>query len=239
MLIQKKFIRFASICCFLSVITTLGIHAYFPDPPASFEERVLLFRNTTYLINRWWVIIHCLLVIAAMWGFALILFRKSPGFAGLGFLFFCVFGIAEIARQMIVLFYMNGLREQYAGATDPVVREAIKTTLDYAPLLTSPLFGLFIMAFGLGGLCYGISLWNTKGFSQLIAVMMIISGITSLIFLGNSFWQNESLGRFIEKYNLTFTPLLRLLTGVWLWKKASQLTGKGERLAHVTELSRG
>jgi len=227
MLIQKKFIRFASICCFLSVITTLGIHAYFPDPPPSFEERVLLFRNTIYLVNRWWVIIHCLLVIAAMWGFALLQFKKAPGFSGLGFLFFCVFAIAEIARQMFVLFYMNGLREQYVSATDPVVREGIKATLTYAPLLTAPLFGLFIMAFGLGGLCYGISLWDSKGFSKWIAVMMLISGITSLIFLGNNFWRNESLEKFIEKYNLVFTPLLRLLTGVWLWKQANTLLKAG------------
>lgn len=223
MLVQKKFIRFAAACCFLSVITTLGIHAYFPDPPPSFEERVLLFRNTIYLVNRWWVIIHCLLVIAAMWGFALLQFKKTPGFAGLGFLFFCVFAIAEITRQLFVLFYMNGLREQYVTATDPTIREAIKATLAYAPLLTSPLFGLFIMAFGLGGLCYGISLWDSKGFSKWIAVMMLISGIMSLIFLGNSFWRNESLEKFIEKYNLVFTPLLRLLTGVWLWKKANTL----------------
>lgn len=222
MLIQKTFIRFAAVCCLLSVITTLGIHAYFPDPPASFEERIFLFRNTTYLVNRWWVIVHCLLVVAAMWGFALLQWKDAPGLAGLGFLFFGVFAIAEITRQMIVLFYINGLREQYVNATDIAVKEGIKLALTHAPLLTAPLFGLFIMAFGLGGLCYGISLWPSRGFSKWIAVMMLASGIMSLVFLGNSFWQNESLGRFIEKYNLTFTPLLRLLTGVWLWKKAGK-----------------
>ena len=73
MIIQKNFIRFASVCCFITVITTLGIHAYFPNPPASFEDRLLLFRNKMYLINRWWVIIHCLLVIVAMFT------RKPPG----------------------------------------------------------------------------------------------------------------------------------------------------------------
>jgi hypothetical protein len=107
MIIQKNFLRFASVCCFITVITTLGIHAFFPNPPANFEERLLLFRNKTYLINRWWVIIHCILVIVAMWGFALVQLKKTPGLTGLGFLFFCVFGIAEITRQMMVLFYIN------------------------------------------------------------------------------------------------------------------------------------
>jgi len=73
----------------------LGIHAFFPDPPTSFDERILLFRNKIYLVNRWWVVVHCLMVIVAMWGFALLLFKKTPGLTGLGFLFFCVFGIAR------------------------------------------------------------------------------------------------------------------------------------------------
>ena len=51
MVIQKNFIRFASLCCFISVITTLGIHAFFPDPPASFDERILLFRNTDLFVK--------------------------------------------------------------------------------------------------------------------------------------------------------------------------------------------
>ena len=76
---HRNFIRFAAICCFASVITTLGIHLFFPDPPESFEERVLLFQNTTYLINRWWVIIHCLLVIISMWGFGMLQIKTSMG----------------------------------------------------------------------------------------------------------------------------------------------------------------
>ncbi|HEY6504498.1 MAG TPA: hypothetical protein VIZ28_11035 [Chitinophagaceae bacterium] len=221
MIIQQKFIRFASVCCFLSVVTTLGIHAYFPDPPTDFEERILLFRDQTYLINRWWVIIHCLLVIASMWGFALLQIKKTPGFTGLGFLFFCVFAIAEIARQMIVLFYTNGLREQYFLTEDPAIKEGLRITLTHAGLLTAPLFGVFIFAYGLGGLCYGLSLAQTKGFSQALSAMLIISGIVSFLFLGNYFWKIHLLEQFTEKFNLIFTPLLRALTGLWLWKKSN------------------
>ena len=221
MILQKNFIRFASVCCFITVITTLGIHAFFPDPPAGFEERILLFRNTTYLVNRWWVIAHCLLVIVAMWGFALLLFKKTPGLAGLGFLFYCVFGIAEITRQMMVLFYTNVLREQYYTATDTAIKEGLKITLASAGQLTAPLFGVFILMFGLGSLCYGSSLIKTKGFSKLLSIMLIISGIVSFIMLGNNFWKIPVIDEAIEKYSYSFTPLLRLLTGVWLWKHSN------------------
>jgi hypothetical protein len=224
MIIQKRFIRFAATCCFLSVITTLGIHAFFPDPPPSFEERLLLYRDPVYLLNRWWVILHCLLVVTAMWGFALIQFRKTPGLTGLGFIFFSVFAIAEITRQFLVLYYMNGLREQYIAASDRAVQDAIKTMLTYAPQLTAPLFGLFILSFGLGGICYGLSIWHEKGFGKSVALVMLVSGVMSLVFLANSLLNNSGLERFIEKFNLVFTPLMRLLTGIWLWKKAGNLS---------------
>jgi hypothetical protein len=217
---SNQFLRFASICCFITVITTLGIHIYFPEPPQDFEQRILLFQNKIYLLNRWWVIFHCLLVIISMWGIAIVKMKQSPGFTGLGFLFFAVFGIAEITRQMFVLFYLNGLREQYFLATDPAIKEIIKNTLTNAGLLGAPLFGVFILAFGLGNLCYGLSLYNEKGFGKILSVLLIIWSIGSFIALGNNFWQLSWVDDFIEKYNYTFQPLMRVLLAIWLWKRS-------------------
>ena len=52
--------------------------------------------------------------------------------------------------------------------------------------------------------------------------MMIISGITSFVLLGNDFWRISSLEKIIEKYNLSFTPLLRFLTAIWIWKNQTR-----------------
>jgi hypothetical protein len=223
MVIQKNFIRFTSVCCFITVITTLGIHAWFPDPPAGFEERILLFRSKIYLLNRWWVIAHCLLVITAMWGFAILQLKKTPGWTGLGLLFFCVFGIAEITRQMMVLLYANALREQYYMATDEVTRNGLKIVLSTAGQLTAPLFGVFILMFGLGNLCYGFSLIHSKGLSKLLSILLIISAIANFVILGNSFWKVPAIDETIEKYSYTFTPFLRAITGFWLWKNSSRV----------------
>ncbi|MBC7946644.1 MAG: hypothetical protein H7Y42_02110 [Chitinophagaceae bacterium] len=222
MLIQKRFIRFTAICCFLSVITTLGIHLYFPDPPSEFEKRLLLFRDSTYILNRWWVIAHCLLVIVAMWGFALIQWKKSPGLTGLGYLGFVVFGIAEITRQMFVLFYMNEMREQYFLSADPTVRNSLRIGLETAGLLSSPLFGLFFLMFGLGNLCYGLSLLGEKGFSKVISVFLLTWGVTTLIAFGNIFWEFPVIARVIEVYNYSFQPLVRALIAIWLWRKSAR-----------------
>lgn len=220
---SKSFLHFAAACCLLSMITTLGIHLAFPEPPADFEQRILLFRDQIYLLQRWWIIVHCLLVIVSMCGVALWLIRKSPGFAPLGFLFFAVFGIAEIFRQMIVLFYFNGLREQYHLATDAATKEVFRNTLSTAGLMASPLFGLFMLSFGLGNLFYGIGLAREKGWSRWLSVLLIAWALFVFLSLGNEFWRSESLGSIVEAYSFTYQPLMRLLIAIWLWQKAGNL----------------
>jgi|SRR5687768_15676540 len=223
MIVKKKFIKFASICCLLTVVTTLGIHLFFPDPPASFEERILLFQNQTYIINRWWVIAHCVLVIISMWGFGMLQLKDSPGFTVLGFLFFSVFAIAEITRQMFVLFYINDLRQQYLAVSDPVIKEGLKFTISNAGLLTAPLFGLFIFTFGLGNLCYGLSLTGEAGFNRLLSVMLIVWSIASFLTLANSFWKQPAIDSFMDKFSFTYQPFIRAVIGLWLWKKSAQV----------------
>ena len=219
----KNFTRIASISCFISVITTLGIHLWFADPPADFEQRIFMFRDKLYLLNRWWVIAHCLLVIISMWGMALFLIRKSPGFAPLGFLFFAVFGLAEIYRQMYVLFYINGLREQYSLATDPSVKEVLKNTLNQAGILSTPLFGLFVLSFGIGNLFYGFSLFNEKGLGKLLSFLLMFWAIGNFAALGNEFWRSSALSNYLEHYSYTYQPFMRLLLAIWLWNKSSIL----------------
>jgi len=99
----------------------------------------------------------------------------------------------------------------------------LKITLASASQLTGPLFGVFILMYGLGSLCYGLSLIKSKGFSKLLSIMLIIAGIVGFIVLGNNFWKLPSLDRAIEKYSYSFTPLLRALTGIWLWKNSNDL----------------
>lgn len=221
---QKGFLRFAAVCCFLSVVTTLGIHLFLPAPPEDFEQRALLHTSTTYLLNRWWVIVHCLLVVTAMWGVCLVQWKKALGTAGLGFVFFAVFAVVEITRQLFILFYINELRVQYAAATDLLSKQNLRNLLTYAGLLTAPLFGLFILSFALGNLCYGLSLWKEKGFGKWVSAFLLVWASGTLTAFGNSFWQSESIDRFIAFYNYSFQPLVRALLGVWLWKKASSFS---------------
>lgn len=215
---QKNFIRFAAICCFLSVITTLGIHLFFPDAPTGFEERARLHNNTMYLLNRWWIIIHCLLALIAMWGVFLVQYKKSPGFSGLGFLFFGVFAITEIARQLLVLFYLNPLRVKYLAETNEAVKTILKLEIENFSLLGTSMFGLFVLAFGLGNLCYGLSLFKEKGFSKVLSWLLILWSFGSFTALGNEFWNSNGINIFIGHYNAFYQPIMRGLLAWWLLK---------------------
>jgi hypothetical protein len=221
-MIQPNFIRFTAICGFITVLTTFGIHLFFPDPPSDFEARVRLFQDTTYLANRWFVIGHCLLALVAMWGFFLVQYRRSVGFTGLGFIFFNVFAVFEIARQMFVLFYLNGLRAQYIAATDPSVQSLLKHGLTTFGLFGAGFFGVFILAFGLGNLFYGLSLWQEKGFGKWLSWLMILWSFGSFTALANEFIKSEGIEQFIGNYNFVYQPLMRGLLAWWVWQQAKQ-----------------
>ena len=184
-----------------------------------------MFRDKIYMLNRWWVIAHCLLVIFSMWGMALLLIKKSPGFAPLGFLFIAVFGLAEITKQMYVLFYINGLREQYSLASDFAVKEVLKNTLTHAGILSAPLYGLFVFTFGIGNLFFGFSLFHEKSFSKMLSILLMIWAIGNFSAFGNEFWRSATLNAFLENYSYTYQPLMRALLALWLWKKSAELTG--------------
>lgn len=163
---KPSFIHVAAMACLLSVITTIGIHSLFKYNAATFEQQVILHQNSTYLLNRWWVIIHCLLVIVAMWGFFLARPKDTTPLTGLGFVFFVVFGITETFRQLLILFYLNNLRAQYFVAADHATKLFYEKSITSFSMFGNSLFGLFILTFALGNLFYGLSLLKTTGYSK-------------------------------------------------------------------------
>jgi len=217
-----SFLTFAAICSFLSTITTLGIHLWFPDFSPDFNDRLLLYKNNTYLLNRWWVIVHCLLVLFSMWGIYLIQRQKSPAFSGIGLMFFGVFSITEIARQVLVLFYLNGLRIKYLNTESPGIREILKTDIENFSLFSNALFGLFILAFALGNLFYGLSLWKESGFGKVVSWLFLIWSAGNFTALIIEFIPNHFADKILGIYSYTFQPLMRVLIGFWLLKKTGE-----------------
>jgi hypothetical protein len=220
----QRFLLVAIVCCFLSVITTLGIHSSLFDlGDLSFDDRIRLFENSKYITNRFWVIVHCLFVLIAMLGFLLIQIKKSPGFTILGFVFFTVFSFTEIFRQMFVFFYLNNLRRAYLETDDASIREMIQINMDHAGLIGYALFGLFIVAFALGNISYGISLFGDAKIDRILGYLLLFWGFGNLAAFGNEFWQSKSIGHVVEYFSIIYQPIMRALVGWWLWHKLKQI----------------
>ena len=230
----KRFIFFSAVCCLLSVITTLGIHSSLFDlGELTFEERLNLIDNTTYMANRFWIIFHCLLVLVSMLGFLLIQVKTSPGFTILGFVFFTVFSFTEIFRQMFVFFYLNNLRRAYLDTDDEIIRNAIQINMEHAGLIGYALFGLFIVAFALGNICYGLSLLGGPKWDRILSYLLLFWGLGNLAAFANEFIHSDALSVFVEYFSIIYQPIMRLLIGLWLLDKFKKLKWAGSSLETV------
>ncbi len=215
---NKNFIVFATICCLLSVVTTIGIHtSLFNLEDLSKEETFKLYENPTYQLKRFWVILHCLFVLISMWGIFILQYRKSLGFMGLGLICFVVFSFTEIFRQMLVLFYLNNLRKSYLDENQELVKEIISVSIDHTGFIGYALFGLFNITFILGCIFYGIGfLRNQNRLDRILASTLLLYGIFSLIGFGNEFWKIKSISIFLGYFKLIYLPIMRFLLFLWL-----------------------
>jgi hypothetical protein len=215
----QNFLRFAALCSFATVITTLGIHLVFNFDTTSFDERAMLYQNPLYLFNRWWVIAHCILALVAMWGVYTVQRQYSPAWSGLGLVFFIGFAFTEIVRQILVLFYLNGLRKQYLSATETLAKELLKSNIEAFALFSAALFGVFILAFAMSNLLFGLSLVGGDKFDSILSGLLMLWAFGSIVAFGNYFWKIPQINSGLEIWNPVFQSAMRLVLGVWLWQK--------------------
>lgn len=214
--VNRIFYITAAMAAILTAATNLYIHL--TDFPAnSFEERILLFKNNAYVANRIIIIIHCLLVIVSTLGMGLLLSKHAMGFAVLGILSFIVFGLTEISRMMFSLNYVNGLREKYFTETNPQLKQLYEYSLNNAGMVNNIFFRIFIVAFALGLLCYGIALVKREIKTDRVFgwLTLLLSAITFISF-ANDFAENKFAGDIVHWASITLQPLVRLWMGVWI-----------------------
>lgn len=218
---NTAFLKLAAISAILSVFSTLGVH-FIEFPAETFEARLLLAHDTWYIAHRWMIIFHCMMVIISMCGAAILLLPVNKGLTSLGMLFFAVFGIAEITRMFSVLAWLNPMREKYLGITDESVRQILQLQIEAFSQGTLILFLVFIFAFALGNLFYGLTLFGKRGSDKWMGWAFLVCAVFTFLSFGNTFWESETVGAIVEWSGKIYTPLLRLGIGIWLWKKSME-----------------
>ncbi|MCB0487645.1 MAG: hypothetical protein KDC99_04165 [Cyclobacteriaceae bacterium] len=207
------FLRFAAWSLIVTALTTLVAHLINFSAP-DFDSQILLAHNWRYILRNDIIILHCVLVIVSMLGLALI--GSNRGWLMLGLLCFLVFGFAEIGRMTLANVIVNGLREQYQISTDQSTQQDIRFVLENVwPLVGTYLFRIFILAFSLGCIFYGVAFWS-QGWAGKI---FIVWGVVNLFAFANEFLGFSWLSIFIEYFSIIFQPLTRLWIGVWFLKE--------------------
>lgn len=219
---SKYALKLGSIFGFISVVTTLGVHLIV-IPAATFEESVNLYNNGLYLFSRWLIIFHCLAVFISMTGVFIALNNPYNIHAKLGVISFSVFSWTEITRMFLALTYLRNLRQSYIHETDPILKSILKSDIENFSYVGEALFAVFILAFALGNLFYGIEFFKKKGFSRVVGYALILWFSTGILGLVDLFYPWDTLSNFFSVYNVTFQPIARGLIAIWLVKQATHM----------------
>jgi hypothetical protein len=221
--ISSRFLRFAAICAFVTVLTTLAIHRLPPlwASANTFEEQLGLRDNPIYLARLWVVIVHCILVVISMYAVGALRVRRHTSLMVLGFLGFVVFAVAELLRTSLAIFAVNRRwREEYATTADAARKEALRAAIEAFPGIGSALFFLFAIGFQLGLLCYGLALLGGQRMDRVLGGVFLLWVLLSLPGMFDTITGSESVSRYFEWVGPDFQPLARALVGIWLWRES-------------------
>jgi hypothetical protein len=123
-----------------------------------------------------------------------------------------------------VLAWLNPMREKYLAASDDSIRQILQLQMEAFSQGTLILFLVFILGFALGNLCYGAALFRQRGADKWMGYAFLLLACTTFISFANSFMEIQSIDRFVDISGKFITPAVRLVTGIWIWKKAQRMS---------------
>jgi hypothetical protein len=224
--VSPAFMRVASICAILTVLTTVAVH-WLPDLWSNlmtFESRVQLRHNAIYMGRLWIVLVHCVLVVISMAAIPSLLTGTSRLIALFGLGSYVVFAFVEMLRTSLSIFAVNrAWRAGYETSADDLQKRAFHAALDSFGGVNNALFFFFFLAFTTGLFCYGFALLSKSGIDQYFGFLFLLWGLLNLPSLIGTIAGNEALAAPFDWVARYFQPAARLLIGLWLWNVSTRL----------------
>jgi hypothetical protein len=224
-LVSPVFVKVASICAMLTVLTTIAVH-WLPDlwsSATTFESRVQLRHNAIYTGRLWIVLIHCLLVVISMAAIPCLLNGAARLIALFGLAAYIMFAFVEMLRTSLAIFAVNrSWRTGYETSSDDIQKQTFRDALDAFAGVNDTLFFLFLVAFTVGLFCYGSALLLRSGINQGVGFLFLLWGVLNLPDLVSAIAGNEALDKGFDWVGRYFQPAARLLIGAWLWNVSSR-----------------
>jgi hypothetical protein len=150
--------------------------------------------------------------------------RETPALVSLGFVAFLTFAYSEMLRTALIIFGVNRRwRTGYLAAAEETARLKFRATIDAFSGIDDALFFVFFLAFFLGTLCYGVSLFQSKGWDQKLGALFLLWAALNTPTLIDTVTGNTTVSANFEWVGPYFQPIARLATGVWLFRLGSRL----------------
>lgn len=223
--ISPTFYRVAAVCSWLSVVTTLGL-IFLPwlyAPADGFDGRMARVHDPAYQLRAWLYLLHPFLVFTAALAVAVRLRATRLGWAALGLAAFALWAATEAGQQALTLMTFDRWRVAYAGA-DAAWRAALVERVAWYDALWDSMYFLIVVAFALANAAYAVALAKGARLDRVLAAFYLAACALTLAIISAEVGGPalpDALGFWL--YPL-IQPLGRALIGVWLWRRARELT---------------
>lgn len=223
MALTQSSLRFASLAAALSALTTflLWLLPQLYQAPSDFSQTIALHQNSLYLARLWVNFVHIFAALTAYAAAACLLWHRSALLAGLGFVWFVLWGLTELIGVSTNLMAVNATwRAGFASAT-PAVQEQLRVLLLGFAGVWDALFFLLLVCFTLGSLCFGLAALDGKGVERVVGILFLLAVPLSAAIIIGGYTRHEWVAGPINYIYPVLQPISRAVLAVWLWRRVS------------------
>jgi hypothetical protein len=122
-------------------------------------------------------------------------------------------------QQAMTLFAFDRWREAYLAGVEPVRASMAIRTAIYDGLWNAA-YGLLLIGFLIGNLCFSCALARAGGLSRLVAILYALAALLTLALLSAELRGPSLPDTLVAWAYPLLQPLARVMIGVWLWRHA-------------------
>ncbi len=229
MQLDRGFLKVAAVCAGLSAVTTflLWILPRLYAAPESFAGELALRANPYYMARLWVNFVHIFLALTAYAAAARVLRFRSPALAGLGFLWFVMWGFTELIGVATNIFAVNGTWRAQFTQSAPEVQDRFQTLILGFQGVWDALFFLLLAAFLLGSLFYGLAAWHGRGLERWIGGLFLLAVPLTIAIMIGGYTKSVVFEPLVTWVYPVLQPVSRGLLGWWLWSRARSVAEAG------------
>ena len=225
---NAKLLKLSAVCGVLGAVTTLVLVLIPVPEAATFDEKVLLYKNPQYMSKLWIFFFHPQLNLIALLGVVALLYKSRPELVFPGFLFVSIWAITEAAQQAFSIDAINLYwRSGYVKETSEIIRSAYHNNLIGAEAIRDSMYFLLLYAYGIGSTLIGLALIKETIIARISGYGFLFFGALSLTafadYYGGLVFVDPAVNFSFNWIYPIVQPLSRCLLGVWLWKSSSTI----------------